>query len=350
MTGTNLPEVSPARVNAPAVVGFSDMQSFELSQRVGKMFASSDLVPQRFRNNMPNCAIAINMAARIGADPMMVMQNLYVVHGTPGWSSQFLIATFNHNPQFSALRYEFKGKEGTDDWACRAWAVEKETNEKLYGSWVSIGLAKKEGWYQKNGSKWQTIPEQMLRYRAASWFIRVYAPEVAMGLSTQEEIADTIDMQRGENGTYAPTGTGDLDDKIMAVEPEETRQPEQDTEPLAEQPDPEYGPAPQDEPPAEHQEQPAEELGADINPTDEVSVAEFVLSGEDLEAYKAANAAEKKKKCLGYIQSFGAQVADGERLVGKGYAQWTTKDRAALLGAYSQLANGADPAEVFPTA
>ena len=36
--------------------------------------------------------IAQNMARRMGADLLMVMQNLYVVHGRPGWSAQFLIA------------------------------------------------------------------------------------------------------------------------------------------------------------------------------------------------------------------------------------------------------------------
>ncbi|MEZ7195430.1 hypothetical protein [Pseudodesulfovibrio karagichevae] len=324
-------------------IGMMDSQSYALTRSIAKDLAASDLVPQRFKGNAPNCMIALNMSARIGADPMMVMQNLYVVHGTPGWSSQFLIATFNHNPKFSALRYEFKGSEGADGWACRAWAIEKETNEKLYGAWVSIGLAKKEGWYGKNGSKWQTMPQQMLMYRSASWFIRAYAPEIAMGLQTAEEVSDTIDLERQPSGTYSQKQT--LVDERNTQQPiDNTTQPE----------DPEAaffgGSASQDEPPAEQQEQPAEEQGAGIDPTDEIAVAEFVLSGEDLGAYKDANAAEKKKKCLGYIQSFGAQVADAERLVGKGYAQWTTKDRAALLGAYSQLANGADPAEVFPTA
>jgi hypothetical protein len=54
-------------------------------------------------------------------------------------------------------------------------------------------MAKAEGWYAKNGSKWQTMPEQMLRYRAASFFVRAYAPELSLGLATREEIEDSID-------------------------------------------------------------------------------------------------------------------------------------------------------------
>src|SRR5690606_39119907 len=126
--------------------------------------------------------IALNMAQRIGSDPLMTMQNLYVVHGTPAWSAQFLIATFNACGRFSAIDYEWEGKPGSDDWGCRAVAVEEATGRKLVGALVTIALAKAEGWHGKAGSKWKTMPEQMLRYRAAAWMVRAYAPEIAMGL------------------------------------------------------------------------------------------------------------------------------------------------------------------------
>jgi len=178
------------------IPGFGSLQSFELAQRAAKLLSQSSLVPKEYQSNLPNCVIALNMASRMGADPLMVMQNLYIVHGRPGWSSQFLISTFNTSGRFSALRYEWVGEEGKDSWGCRAWAIEKATEEKLVGSTITIGLAKAEGWYSKldkSGkeiSKWQTMPQQMLMYRAASWFIRAYAPELAMGMHTEEEIID----------------------------------------------------------------------------------------------------------------------------------------------------------------
>lgn len=183
-------------------VGLVDGQSFALAQRIGNMLAQSTIVPKAYVGNVGNCVIALNMASRIGADPIMVMQNLYVVHGMPSWSAQFLIACFNKCGRFSSLRYEFSGKEGQDDWSCRAWAIEKETGERLNGTTVSIAMAKKEGWYAKSGSKWQSMPQQMLMYRAASWFVRAYAPEIAMGLHTAEEIKDTYDMEASVDGTY----------------------------------------------------------------------------------------------------------------------------------------------------
>ena len=202
------------REAAPLVhTGLANNQEFELSQRVAKMMASSNLVPKEYQGNIPNCVIALNMASRVGADPLMVMQNLYVVHGRPGWSSQFLIATFNQSGRFSALRYEWSGTEGKDDWTCRAYAVEKATGETLKGSWVSIGTAKKEGWYDKNGSKWKTMPQQMLMYRAASWFVRAYAPELSMGLQTVDEVRDVYDA------VVTPTGEYEVQAKAEVVDP-----------------------------------------------------------------------------------------------------------------------------------
>ena len=205
---TNLAELRGATnkdgVIDPAIrAGFDTVGGFDLIQRTAKLFASSNIVPTQFQGNLPNCVIAVDMALRMGANPLMVCQNLYIVHGRPAWSAQFLIATMNQCGRFSAIRYEFQGKQGTDDWGCKAVATELATKEKLEGPLITIGLSKKEGWFGKSGSKWQTMPELMLRYRAAAWFVRAYAPEIAMGLQTAEEVKDTFDLEPAENGTYA---------------------------------------------------------------------------------------------------------------------------------------------------
>lgn len=222
----------PATAQAPIQVGLTDSQSFELAQRVAKCFAASTLVPKEYQNNLPNCVIALNMASRMGADPLMVIQNLHIVHGRPGWSAQFLIATFNKCGRFSAIRYEFVGQEGTDTWGCRAKATELATGEVLTGTTVTLAMAKKEQWYQKNGSKWQTMPEQMLMYRAASWFVRAYAPEIAMGLQTADELREVIDLDRdGDAFTLPPKGQTSADLNAMLhpfqpqVEPADAQQP-----------------------------------------------------------------------------------------------------------------------------
>ncbi len=197
------PAVRPAE--QATAIGFYNGPSYALLRDIAKDFASSDIVPQRFQGKAANCMIAVNMAVRMQADPLMVMQNLYIVHGTPGWSAQFLISCFNQCGRFDPIQYEFSGQEGTDEWGCRAFAMSRSSGARVEGSKITIGIAKKEGWYGKNGSKWQTMPEQMLRYRAASWMIRTCAPEIGMGFQTREEIEDAYDMGQDANGVYSIT-------------------------------------------------------------------------------------------------------------------------------------------------
>jgi hypothetical protein len=202
----------PATDQMPEVaVGFTSLQAFTLLQRVATMFSNSSIVPRNFQNNIANCAIALEMSHRLGASPLMVMQNLYIVHGNPGWSAKFLIACFNQCGRFTSIKYRMVGTKGKDDWGCIATSTEIATGEKIEGPLIDIALAKAEGWYSKkdkNGkesSKWQTIPEQMLRYRAGAWMINTTAPEISMGLRTEDELHDTLDASRGEDGTFQVT-------------------------------------------------------------------------------------------------------------------------------------------------
>ena len=184
--GNDMPEA-----NLPAVqVSFDSLQGFSLMQRVARSLAASSLVPTDYQGNIPNCLIALEMAHRIGASPLMVMQNLYVVYGRPSWSAQFLIASFNQCGRFTAMKFRYQGEEGTDKWGCRAYAKEKATGEEIVGPLVTLAIAKAEGWFTKKGSKWQTIPELMLMYRSAGWMVRTHAPEISMGLHTSDEVSD----------------------------------------------------------------------------------------------------------------------------------------------------------------
>lgn len=168
---------------------FMSIKAFEDAQRMVAPLAKSDLVPATFQGKVGNCLIALEMAQRIGASPLMVMQNLYIVYGKPAWSSQFLIACINASGKFSPLRYKMTGEKGSDSFGCIAWAVDN-AGERLESPEVTIGIAKKEGWFNKNGSKWQSMPELMLRYRCATLFARLFAPELTMGIQTDDEVVD----------------------------------------------------------------------------------------------------------------------------------------------------------------
>lgn len=168
---------------------FFDIQAFADGQRMATLLSQSKLIPEAFRGNLPDCVIILELAQRLGASPLALMQNTYVVHGKPGFSAQFVIAMINSCGRYSPLRFKVDG-DG-DSKTCVAWAYELRSGEILEGPPVSIKTAKAEGWYGKNGSKWQTMPDLMLRYRAATFFGRMYAPELMMGMRTVEELRDT---------------------------------------------------------------------------------------------------------------------------------------------------------------
>lgn len=177
------------------------IKTFETQQRMATALSSSDLVPATYKGNVANCYIALDMAQRMNANPLMVMQNLHVIHGTPSFASKFLIASINASGRFTALHYEWCGDPSDDSYGCRVVTFEKSDTERKYpliGEWVTIGLAKAEGWYGKAGSKWKTMPGQMLRYRAAAWWQRAYCPEISMGFLTTDEVREIEDVSYEE--------------------------------------------------------------------------------------------------------------------------------------------------------
>lgn len=192
------PALIPSQASGNSMLVFASQANFENAQRMAISLASSTIVPVQYQKSktpeaVANCIIALEMANRIGMSPLLVMQNLYVVYGNVGWSSKFLIAALNTCGRFSPLRYEHEHEGDMNKWRCRAWAIDRTTGSPLHGAWVSLQMAKDEGWYGKAGSKWKTMPELMLQYRSAAFFQRTYAPEISMGMQTVEEISDVVD-------------------------------------------------------------------------------------------------------------------------------------------------------------
>jgi len=169
---------------------FSGIAAFEDAQRIAKALASSTLIPPQFQGQQgfANCLVALEIANRMGMGIFQVMQNLHIIHGRPSWSSQFIIALVNGCGRFEPLQYELAGKG--DEMACRCTAVDKATGKTVTGPAVSMAMARAEGWSTKAGSKWKTMPELMLRYRAAAMFGRLYVPDLLVGIQSQEEVVD----------------------------------------------------------------------------------------------------------------------------------------------------------------
>ena len=176
---------------------FSNSESFNLAARMSKALAGSTIVPRAYQNNESNCMIAIEMANRIGTSPMMVMQNLYIVNGNPAWSSQWIIAMINSSKRYKTeLQFDIGHAKEDGGLSCIAWA-EDYNGHRVEGPKITMTMANAEGWSTKGGSKWKTMPEVMIRYRAASFFGRVNCPDMIMGIYSQEEVIEMGDDYQG---------------------------------------------------------------------------------------------------------------------------------------------------------
>lgn len=237
----------PAKVMAPpdtggAISAFASASNFEQAVRMAKALASSNMVPAAYQGSIPNVMIALELASRVGASVFSVMQSLDIIHGKPGWSSKFLIATVNASGKFTKLRFRFEGTEGQDDWGCRCVAKSLEDDELCVGPKVTIGIAKAEGWHGKTGSKWKTMPELMLCYRAAAFWTRLYCPELSLGMRTSEETVDVEGYALPDVKVAGPVATKALEAALLGVVP-----PAPGSEPKA-PPAPESGPEAKEQP------------------------------------------------------------------------------------------------------
>ena len=164
----------------------TDPKSFEHTWRVATAFSKSQLVPPHFQNKPEDCMVALMMANQLNVDPYSALQNLQMIKGKVAFSSAFAIALANDRGSFAApITWDIEGKG--DSLVVTAKAKLKQTGEIVKVS-VSMETAKKEGWTRN--TKYQTMPEQMLRYRSATWLIRLHCPEVLLGMQASDEISD----------------------------------------------------------------------------------------------------------------------------------------------------------------
>ena len=180
---------SPNKVTDYSLGIFGTSDNFIMAMQMAKALSSSTIVPATFQKNDANCLIAIEQAQRLRVSPLMVMQNLYVIQGRPSWSSKFLIAAINNSRKFDIeLQFDEKKDKNGKPFSCTAWTM--KNGRRIEGMTVDMDMAKDEGWLSKNGSKWKSMPQLMLRYRAASFFSSLNCPELTMGLYTREELQD----------------------------------------------------------------------------------------------------------------------------------------------------------------
>ena len=167
---------------------YKNTDSFEFAQRQAKSLCESNLVPISYQGQkgLPNCLVALEMSKRMNLSPLTVMQNLNIIHGRPTWSAQFISSQIMGCGRFENFDYLVKGEGETLQVQCVAKRVEDQKIVK--GTEVSMKMARLEGW-TKN-PKYSSMPELMLRNRAATFFGRQYIPDLLLGVQTSEEVVD----------------------------------------------------------------------------------------------------------------------------------------------------------------
>lgn len=181
-----------------------EVMSFDQLMTMATMLAKSTIVPLTYQNRPENTFVALDMASRMGVSPMVVMQNLYIIQGKPSWSGQAMASMIRNSREFRNVELHYVGTPNTDSWGAYVTAERASNGKEIKGGTVTIAIAKREGWFQKVGSKWQTIPELMLAYRAYAWFGRVYCPEILMGLQSTEEVYDVAQPEVQERKVVNP--------------------------------------------------------------------------------------------------------------------------------------------------
>lgn len=180
--------------------------AFDQIWRASKLFSSSDLVPAAYKGKPENCFIAIEMADRMGISPFAMLQSLVIIQGKPSMEAKLIIALVNDSGIFEdPLDFEVVGDDPhAKSFKVRAVATMRKTGKLCQGPWITYQMVEGEGWLSKQGSKWKTMPDLMFRYRAASYFAKIYAPNITMGMQTREEMEDVTPINITPERTESP--------------------------------------------------------------------------------------------------------------------------------------------------
>ena len=184
--------------NPNAVTMWNDAKLYNQSLAMAQTLSKSEIIPQSYKGKPADCLIAIDIANRLGLSPAIVMQNSQCVRGNFTWKGSACKAMIDGCGRYQKTRYVYVGEEGKDSYGCYLEAIDND-GEIIKGVPVTIAMAKKEGWYNKDGSKWQTMSDLMLKYRAAAFFMRTECASIAMGFLTKEEVEDVYGKQTIDN-------------------------------------------------------------------------------------------------------------------------------------------------------
>ena len=197
-TTLNTLQRKPVMATGDMPISLETISGFENLQRMARMFVTVPFVPDTFRAPYTDekgkrrgcssieeaigcCVVALDMAMRMKANPLAVMQNIYVVHGRPAWTAQFLLATLNNSGRFSTIRYKFQGTQGEDGWYCDLDELERLITPKT--RLLVLNTPNNPTGYALSADERQRICELARRHG-----LRILADEVYRGLEAPDAV------------------------------------------------------------------------------------------------------------------------------------------------------------------
>ena len=235
-------------VNLMQVSPFTTREAFQLATDMAVQLSRSSIIPNDYRDQLPkgnewvnnpdaagNCFIVLELANRLRVSPLVVMQQVDVIYGRPSLRGTFMVALINSRDEFSpldfvctheaeiaalerqmkdvaeqlasavgdsvqalidkmtALRKQVATIRTADDYGYYCVATRLSDGRVCRGATIDWKMVKAEGWFTKKDSKWQSIPEQMFPYRAASFWGRQYASHITLGMHEADELRDALE-------------------------------------------------------------------------------------------------------------------------------------------------------------
>lgn len=226
----------------PYVDPFRSDEALAHLEHAARVFADSGMVPKHFQGKIADCMIALDIAARTQQNPLAVFQSIYFVGGKPGWSAAYLIAQARMRGLRIGWKVEKAGKEVEIE--RQKWHPTKKGERIKVTAKVPVmrvtayadidgerqevtadtDMAVAEGW--TDNEKYSSLCELMLRYRSATMLVRLYMPEILLGLPAVEELEtlqvveepSPVERVRAQLAEQAPDFTTPAEDD--ADEPE----------------------------------------------------------------------------------------------------------------------------------
>jgi len=206
-----------------------DTAKFEHCYRIAEAMSRASLIPQHLKGGTKeetaaNCFLVVNQALRWHMDPFLIAPETYSIQGKLGYQGKLVAAVINTRAGLAEkLRYDFSGEKGTDNFSVTvSGRFEGEAEPRTVS--VNVGQAKTQN------QMWTKDPEQKLVYTGSIRWARRHAPEVIMGVVTDDDLdavkeqAMIDNMKQVKSPVFTgPTPPGLPEPSVVAPEPEKPR-------------------------------------------------------------------------------------------------------------------------------